>query len=259
VADDGGPRVIVSRRLRRCGKSFDSWTQLEAVAERLNDKYGPMVMFAAATGLRPSELFGLERRDIDRVAGVVYVRRAFANRPGQEHQDTAQHTGSPASGRRTRGTRAPPVVRERAALPELAWQPHRLPQLRPAPLGNPRRSQPPSIRSGISTTCAIPMRLLRSALGVSVFAVSQFMGTSLAMIDRHYGHLARDSREHAVSLLDALAVEHAVDAGWTPLSRPATPLRNSVSTPRGPRSRNLVDIPWTSTHESVCSVANGRH
>jgi integrase-like protein len=38
-----------------------------------------MVVFAAATGLRPSELFGLEQRDVDREAGVVYVRRAFAN------------------------------------------------------------------------------------------------------------------------------------------------------------------------------------
>ena len=35
------------------------------------------------------------------------------------------------------------------------------------------------------------------------------------MIDRHYGHLARDSHVHAVSLLDALAVERAVDATWT--------------------------------------------
>jgi len=47
------------------------------------------------------------------------------------------------------------------------------------------------------------------------------MGSSIAMIDRHYGHLARDSREHAVSLLDALAVERAVDAGWTSRQKPA--------------------------------------
>ena len=32
------------------------------------------------------------------------------------------------------------------------------------------------------------------------------------MIDRHYGHLAHDGRGHAVSLLDALAFERAVDA-----------------------------------------------
>jgi integrase len=38
-----------------------------------------MVIFGAATGLRPSELFGLEQHDVDREAGVVYVRRAFAN------------------------------------------------------------------------------------------------------------------------------------------------------------------------------------
>jgi hypothetical protein len=29
--------------------------------------------------------------------------------------------------------------------------------------------------------------------GVSVFAVSRFMGSSIAMIDRHYGHLAGDT------------------------------------------------------------------
>ena len=32
------------------------------------------------------------------------------------------------------------------------------------------------------------------------------MGASLTMIDRHYGHLARDGREHAIRLLDALNV-----------------------------------------------------
>ena len=38
-----------------------------------------MVVFAAATGLRPSELFALEQGDVDRAAGVVQIRRAYAN------------------------------------------------------------------------------------------------------------------------------------------------------------------------------------
>ena len=47
------------------------------------------------------------------------------------------------------------------------------------------------------------------------------MGASLTMIDRHYGHLARDGREHAIKLLDALNAPDfdpwtLVDARWTP-------------------------------------------
>ena len=45
------------------------------------------------------------------------------------------------------------------------------------------------------------------------------MGTSLGMIDRHYGHLARDGRNHAIRLLDLFTGAepdvHAVDAAWT--------------------------------------------
>jgi hypothetical protein len=40
-----------------------------------------MVVFAAATGLRPSELFAPEHGDIDRAARVVQIRRAYANPP----------------------------------------------------------------------------------------------------------------------------------------------------------------------------------
>jgi integrase len=39
-------------------RPFETWQQLDAVAARLGPVYGPMVIFAAATGLRPSELFG---------------------------------------------------------------------------------------------------------------------------------------------------------------------------------------------------------
>jgi hypothetical protein len=46
------------------------------------------------------------------------------------------------------------------------------------------------------------------------------MGASLTMIDRHYGHLARDGHEHAIRLLDtpnAPELERwtSVDAEWT--------------------------------------------
>jgi hypothetical protein len=68
--------------------------------------------------------------------------------------------------------------------------------------------------------------------GIPVFAVSRFMGSSIAMIDHHYGHLAHDSRQHAVSLLDALALERAVDAGWTSAHTRPKPLRNGDSDAR---------------------------
>jgi hypothetical protein len=40
----------------------------------------------------------------------------------------------------------------------------------------------------------------------------------VSMIDRHYGHLARDGREHAIRLLDQLREHnvHGVDVSWTP-------------------------------------------
>ena len=57
--------------------------------------------------------------------------------------------------------------------------------------------------------------------GISTFDLSRYMGASLTMIDRHYGHLARDGREHAIKLLDALNAPEfqpwtLVDAAWTP-------------------------------------------
>ena len=81
--------------------------------------------------------------------------------------------------------------------------------------------------------------------GVPVFAVSRFIGSSIAMIDRHYGHLARDSREHAVALLDALALERAVDAGWTSTRSRANALINGDSKPRRRRTHRRVDARWT--------------
>jgi integrase len=59
--------------------------------------------------------------------------------------------------------------------------------------------------------------------GISTFDLSRYMGASLTMIDRHYGHLARDGREHAIRLLDGYADikaadVQALDVRWTPQS-----------------------------------------
>ena len=49
--------------------------------------------------------------------------------------------------------------------------------------------------------------------GVSTFDLSRYMGASLTMIDRHYGHLARDGRDHAITLLDTFT--RLEDADWS--------------------------------------------
>jgi hypothetical protein len=93
---------------------------------------------------------------------------------------------------------------------------------------------------------------------VPVFALSRFMGTSIAMIDLHYGHLAVDSYQHAVSLLDALALERAADAGWTPGRKATNPHGDTVSRPRESASRRAVDARWTPTPRQIATTARGR-
>jgi integrase len=238
-------------------RPFESWQQLEAVADRLGPVYGPMVMFAAATGLRPSELFALEQRDLDGALGVVYVRRAYAN-------GRLKHTKTRLS------TRAVPL--QAVALAAL----DRLPSSRSSLLFPNARGRyidfrsfgrrhwkPAQTKAGVE-----PLRHLYDLrhtyatfalrAGVSVFAVSRFMGSSIAMIDRHYGHLARDSREHAVSLLDALAIERAVDAAWTSQPNGARPLSESDSRPHGKRPRRAVDARWTAGRPTAVAFANKR-
>jgi len=43
------------------------------------------------------------------------------------------------------------------------------------------------------------------AAGISVFELARFMGTSMKIIDRHYGHLVRDSEDTARAKLEAYA------------------------------------------------------
>jgi integrase len=139
-------------------RPFESWAEIYALAEHLGPIYGPMVVFAAATGLRPGEWIALEDRDVERDAKVVYVRRAFAH-------------GKLKSPKTRRSTRAVPL--QAIALDALERLPARAgtPPLFPAPRGgyldlhtsaaapgSPPSSPPESSRCGGRTTCGTRSR-----------------------------------------------------------------------------------------------------
>src|SRR5438874_5349888 len=232
-----------ARRARE-KRPFETWRQVEAVAAQLGPVYGPMVIFAAATGLRPSELFGLDRRDVDRQAGVVYVRRAYAN--GRLKQTKTRLSA-----------RAVPLqAKALEALDRLpaSGNPILFPNMRGGRIDfrilGRKHWRPAQVKAGIDPVRGLydlrhTYATFALRAGVPVFAVSRFMGTSIAMIDRHYGHLANDSREHAVALLDALALERAVDAAWTSTRTPRKPIRKTVAASRAHRPRRSVDAWWT--------------
>jgi integrase len=210
------------QRRRTEKRPFESWAQLAAVAARLRDRYGPLVMFAAATGLRPGEWIALERRDIDVDARVVYVRRAFRN-------------GRLKSTKTEGSTRAVPL--QAIALQALAEIPARGETallLFPSPRGSyfdlhnfrNREWKPAQLAVGITPLRRVydlrhTFATFALRAGISTFDLSRYMGASLTMIDRHYGHLARDGRDHAIELLDGYSGStsvdvHEVDARWTP-------------------------------------------
>jgi integrase len=202
-------------------RPFDSWDELYALVDKLGPRHGPMVLFAAATGLRPGEWLALERRDIDREAQVVYVRRTFRN-------------GRIKTPKTKASLRAVPLQAiALAALDELLPQHPECPLLFPSATGgyfdlhnfrnrNWRPAQKAARITPLRRVYDLRHTFATFALraGISTFDLSRYMGTSLAMIDRHYGHLARDAREHAIRLLDAYRGAealnvHAVDAQWT--------------------------------------------
>ena len=171
-----------------------------------------MVLFAAATGLRPSELFALEHRDVDRAAGVVQIRRAYANGRVKHTKTRLSRRAVPLQGialealDQLRAREDSPVLFPNADGGHLDFRNF-----------NRRHWKPVQKAAGIA-----PLRDLYDLrhtyatfalrAGISIFDLSRFMGASLAMIDRHYGHLARDGRDHAVALLDAYARD---SAAWT--------------------------------------------
>jgi len=206
---------------RREQRPFESWAELDALAAHLSPRYRPMIIFAAATGLRPAEWLALEWRDIDLESRVVYVHRSFTKGRLKCPKTEASRRAVPLQ------TIALKALERQALSQESAL-------VFPADRGGyldlhnfrNREWKPAQLAAAI-----LPLRRIYDLrhtfatfalrAGISTFDLSRYMGASLTMIDRHYGHLARDGREHAIRLLDELSAGERprwtlVDAAWTP-------------------------------------------
>jgi integrase len=169
--------------------------ELDALEAEIGPEYGPLVPLVAATGTRPLEAALLARRDADRKGRILTVRGTKTSGSWRE---------VPLSGR---------------ALAALDRLPARLdtPLLFPAPEGGPlnlnnfrRRVWTPAVEAA---GVAKPARIydLRStfasnalAAGVTVFELAKVMGTSVAMIERHYGALIGGAHAGIAGRLDAI-------------------------------------------------------
>jgi integrase len=167
--------------------------ELEAVAAELAPERAALPLFVGLTGLRPEEWLALERGDIDRVTGIVHVRRVFTDGQAKLY------------GKQTRSRRAVPLpLRAAQALDGL---PPRLdtrllfPGVRGGPLNlHEWRADEwtPAVRaSGLAHRSPYALRhtyaTFAIAAGVSLFELARFMGTSVEQIDKTYGHLLPDA------------------------------------------------------------------
>jgi integrase len=182
--------------------------ELDAIGAELSPRYEPLPDFAAATGLRPEEWAVLERRDVDRGAGIVSVRRTVSDGDVVELAKTSKSR-----------RQVPLTPRAGAALDRL---PVRIdtPRLFPAPAGgllnldNFRRRE---WAVAVKTSGVVrPARIydLRStfasnalAAGVTVFELARLMGTSVRMIEKHYGTLLEGAHAGIASRLAVLEAE----------------------------------------------------
>jgi integrase len=165
--------------------------ELDAIEDELDPVYAPVVPFGAATGLRPEEWSALERRHVDRTGRVVKVE--------QKNVGATIVLG----GKTANSVREMPLTR--VAVAALDRVPPRLNTklLFPAPEGGPldlgnfrKRDWNPAVEAAGVERPATPYDLrdtfASNALhaGVTVFELARVMGTSVRMIEKHYGALS---------------------------------------------------------------------
>jgi integrase len=177
--------------------------EINAIEVELGPMFGPIVVFAAETGLRTNEWIALERRDLDRSGLAVLVQRRYAGGTLTPYPKTpGSRRRVPMSARALAALdRLPPRLDTKLVFPAArggyigldGWRTrHWYPALEAAGI---RQRGPYQLRHTFATEAL--------AAGLSIFELARVMGTSVKMIDRTYGHLARDSEQAIRARLNA--------------------------------------------------------
>ena len=168
-------------------------SELEALCAEFDTRGAAAITFAAATGLRPSEWAHVERRDIDRTRRILTVRGTKTKRSRREVPLTST------------ALQALDSLVARLDSPYIFAGPKR----GPFDVHNFRRREwnPAVDASGIDK----PARLydLRSTFAsnalstLTVYELARIMGTSVGMIEAHYGALLDTAHESLLERLEA--------------------------------------------------------
>ena len=185
--------------------------EIDVLDAELGGIYGPLVVFASETGLRTAEWVALERRDVDKQAKAVAVQRRVSDGVLTPYPKTARSRRSvPLTARALAAVdRLPPRLDTTIQFPAPkggyigldTWRTREWYEALDA-AGIARRG-PYHLRHTFATEAL--------AAGISTWELARLMGTSVAMIDRTYGHLARDAEESIRSRLDARATQSGVN------------------------------------------------
>jgi integrase len=177
--------------------------ELEAIAAELGEAHRPIVTLATATGLMPSEWIALERRDVRHAERVLLVERSFSRGALKGYGKTSgRRRRVPLSGAALAALDAvPPRIDSRLVFPNedgghLDLHNWRRREWKPA-------LEAACVEHGTIYTLRHNYATRSLAAGISLFELSRYMGTSIEMINRHYGHLAEGSEQAAAAKLDA--------------------------------------------------------
>jgi integrase len=184
-------------------RPFASWVELEAIGEELHERYFAVPIVLVGTGLRPEELWGLERRHYDRKNGVFNIEQVYSQgRLKRCKKSDLQRRRVPLRAKVLEAIEAMPTPQrfDGPLFPnhEGDYTRHNTFRL---------RHWTPALRAaGIEHRSVYACRHTFASwairAGVQLFYLSRVMGTSVAQIDATYGHLVPDSDEYLRGLLD---------------------------------------------------------